>query len=65
MVNEDKFKNLILYILGEAGPLDDAALCWRLWWCDCESYFETGESITGAAYVKGEHGYPEPCNIGE
>jgi Protein of unknown function (DUF4065) len=57
-LNEDKFKNLILYICSKAEPqnLGATKLDKILWYSDAYAYLMIGEPITGETYIKRQFG---------
>lgn len=63
--NEDKFAQLLLYVTWRSGrdPLfGSRKLNKILYWSDFLHYATYGESITGAEYVRREHG-PAPAKL--
>lgn len=52
----DRFENLGLYILEEAGPTFKTAMNKFLWYIDFGYFREQTQSITGAQYLKFQHG---------
>jgi hypothetical protein len=63
-LDRQKFKALFLYICSKADPstLGSTKLNKILWLTDFRSYYETGEPVTGAKYIKRQYG-PVPAPI--
>lgn len=57
MINEEKLKELILYIAHKMGGSVDEQILFRILWKIDTAYFKgTGKSLTGLTYIKGQHG---------
>lgn len=50
----DKLTELALYVLQKEPDISDNKLAWILWYSDIETYAQTGHSLTGTTWAKGE-----------